>query len=950
MRHWPIVWGAVRLHLSSVMEAVVHRGARSSRSLRGRHQECEILLDLIQTARSGHSAVLVVKGEAGIGKTALLDYMIDAAADCRLVRAAGIESEMELPFAGVHQLCSPLLDGLDGLPAPQAEALGTAFGLRAGRPPDRFLIGLAVLTLLSERAADRPLVCLVDDAQWLDYASAQTLAFVARRLAAEPVVMVFATRTGEGDEAWAGFPQLMIDGLNEKDAVAVLDSAVTTPLDTRVRDRILAETRGNPLALLELPRWSSATELTFGPELTEAGIFMRRMEEGFRRQLEPLPPQTRRLLLIAAAEPLGDVGLLWRAAEQLGVDMDAAVPAEAAGLLGVRGTVRFRHPLVRSAVYHSADVTDLKAVHRALAEATDPERDPDRRAWHRAHASTGPDEAVAAELEQSAGRALAQGGLAAAGAFLEHAAALTPAGHARADRALNAAQTMVHAGSFDDAVRVLAGAEFEVLTDLQLARAEVLRAQIGFASNRGSEALPLLLTAARRLEPLDLQLALDTYVAALEATLFAGRLAGVPGALEVAQAARAAPVLPQPRRSDLLLQSIAVLLEDGFVAAAPLMKSAGRAYETDDVSIDEGLRFMVLAGIAAANVWDDSAWTRLASRHLELARASGALVALQFALNSVVYPRLFSGDLAGAAALLDEARALAEVAGMPMHPYAAMGLAAFRGNRQQAAPVIATAAENALMRGEGLILAISHWTNALLCNGNGDYAAALAHCRQFFASSEDGQLSLLPIENQPGGWAMAELVEAAVRSDDLPTAAFAANLLAEAAGVCGTDWALGVAARSQAQLSDDANADSLYREAIDRLGRTGVRVELARAQLLYGEWLRRVGRRTDARVVLRQAHESLAAMGVLAFSERARRELAATGEKVRRRAVGEHHELTAQELHIARLAADGRTNVEIGAELYLSRHTVEWHLRKVFAKLHVTSRRQLRVALATPVA
>ncbi|MEU4294794.1 LuxR C-terminal-related transcriptional regulator [Kribbella sp. NPDC026596] len=858
-------------------------------------------------------------------------------------------SEMELPFAGVHQLCSPLLDGLDGLPAPQAEALGTALGLRAGRPPDRFLIGLAVLTLLSERAADRPLVCLVDDAQWLDYASAQTLAFVARRLAAEPVVMVFATRTGEGDESWAGFPQLMIDGLSQNDAVAVLDAAVTTPLDSRVRDRILAETRGNPLALLELPRWSSATELTFGPELPAAASFTRRMEEGLRRQVEPLPPQTRRLLLIAAAEPLGDVGLLWRAAEQLGVDMDSVIPAEAAGLVDVRGTVRFRHPLVRSAVYRSAEVTDLKAVHRALAEATDPERDPDRRAWHRAHAATGPDEAVAAELEQSAGRALAQGGLAAAGAFLERAAALTPAGPARADRALNAAQTMVHAGSFDDAVRALTGAEFEVLTDVQLARAEVLRAQIGFASNRGSEALPLLLTAARRLEPLDLPLALDTYVAALEATLFAGRLAGEPGALEVAQAARAAPGLPQPRRSDLLLQSIAVLLEDGFVAAAPLMRSAGRAYETDDVSIDEGLRFMVLAGIAAANVWDDSAWTRLASRHLQLARESGALVALQFALNSVVYPHLFSGDLAGAAALLDEARALAEVAGIPLHPYAAMGLAAFRGNREQAAPVIATAAENALVRGEGLILTISHWTNALLCNGNGDYAAALAHCRQIFATSEDGHLSLLPIETQPGGWAMAELVEAAVRSGDLPTAAFAANLLSEAAGVCGTDWALGVAARSQAQLSDDANADSLYTEAIDRLGRTGVRVELARAQLLYGEWLRRVGRRTDARVVLRQAHESLAAMGVLAFSERARRELAATGEKVRQRAVDEHHQLTAQELHIARLAADGRTNVEIGAELYLSRHTVEWHLRKVFAKLHVTSRRQLGVALATPV-
>ncbi|TCO37642.1 regulatory LuxR family protein [Kribbella antiqua] len=926
------------------------RGPRPSRSLRGRAKECETLLDLIQAARSGRSAVLVIQGEAGIGKTALVDYLAEAASDCRLLRAAGIESEMELPFAGVHQLCSPVLDGLDRLPAPQAEALGTAFGLRAGQPPDRFLIGLAVLTLLSEHAAERPVVCLIDDAQWLDQASAQNLTFVARRLAAEPVVMVFAARTGEGDQAWAGLPQLTIHGLSATDAADLLESAVTTPLDTRVRDRILAETQGNPLALLELPRWYSATELTFGPERTAPATVTRRMEDGFRRRLEPLPPQTRRLLLIAAAEPLGDVGLLTRAGERLGLGMEAASPAEAAGLVRVRSTVRFRHPLVRSAVYHSAEVGDLRAVHRALADVTDPDRDPDRRAWHRAQAATGPDEAVAAELEQSAGRALAQGGLAAAGAFLERAAALTPAGADRADRALNAAQTMVHAGAFDDALRVLTGAEFEVLTDLQRARAEVLRAQIGFASNRGSEALPLLLAAARRLEPLDLELALDTYVGALEASLFAGRLAGEPGALEVAQAARAAPVLAQPRRSDLLLQSIAALHEDGFVAAAPLMKGAARAFETDDLSIDEGLRFMVLAGIAAANVWDDSAWTALASRHLELARESGALIALQFALNSVVYPHLFNGDLVGAAALLDEAEALADVAGLPLHPYASMGLAAFRGNRQQAAPVIEAAADNAIVRGEGLVLAITHWTNALLCNGNRDYAAALAHCREIFASSEDGRLSLLPVETQPGGWALAELVEAAARADEPATATVAADLLSEVARVCGTDWALGMAARSEALLRDGDHAEDLYREAIDRLGRTNIRVELARARLLYGEWLRRVGRRTDAREVLRQAHESLAAMGVEAFAERTRQELAATGERVRRRTVQEHRELTAQELHIARLAADGRTNAEIGTELYLSRHTVEWHMRKVFAKLNVTSRRQLRGALASPLA
>jgi len=926
---------------------VVHRVPHSSRALRGRQKECEALLDLIQTARSGHSAVLVVRGEAGIGKTALVEFLVGAASDCRLLRAAGVESEMELPFAGVHQLCSPLLERLDVLPEPQAEALGTAFGLRAGRPPDRFLIGLAVLTLLSEGAADRPLVCLIDDAQWLDQASVQNLTFVARRLVAEPVVMVFAGRIGDGDPAWAGLPQLAIQGLSEPDAVDLLESAVTTPLDSRVRDRILAETRGNPLALLELPRWYSATELSFGPDLTAAPSFSRRLEEGFRRQVDPLPPQSRQLLLIAAAEPLGDVGLLWRATERLGIDLDAAGPAESAGLIRVRSTVRFRHPLVRSAVYRSAEANEVKLVHRVLADVTDPERDPDRRAWHRAHAATGPDAGVAEELEQSAGRALAQGGLAAAGAFLERAASLTPAGATRADRALNAAQTMVHAGALDDALRILAGAEFEVLTDLQRARTEVLRAQIAFASNRGKEALPLLLAAARRLEPLDLELALDTYVGALEASLFAGRLAGQPGALEVAQAARSAPVPTRPRRSDLLLQSIAVLHEDGFVAAAPLMKAAAQAFQTDDLPIDEGLRFMVLAGIAAANVWDDAAWMTLAGRHLQLARESGALMALQFALNSVVYPRLFSGDLVGAAALLDEAEALAEVAGIPLQPYAAMGLAAFRGNQQTAGPVIAAAADNALARGEGLVLAVTHWTNALLCNGCRDHAAALAHLRGIFANSEDGQVSLLPVEIQPGLWALPELVEAAARSDELATAAAASEMLSEVARVCGTDWALGLAARSEAQLRDGDQAEDLYREAIARLSSTEIRVELARAQLLYGEWLRRRERRVDARAVLRQAYDSLAAMGVDAFAERARQELAATGEVVRRRSVEQRRELTAQELHIARLAADGRTNAEIGAELYLSRHTVEWHMRKVLAKLDVSNRRQLRGALAT---
>ncbi|MBB5790356.1 helix-turn-helix transcriptional regulator [Jiangella mangrovi] len=919
--------------------------------LRGRDTECDVLLELIRAARSGQSAVLAVQGEAGIGKTALLDYLVDAATGCRVLRAAGVESEMELAFAGLHQLCNPLLDGLDGLPAPQAEALGTAFGMRAGKPPDRFVIGLGVLTLLSEHAGDQPLICVIDDAQWLDQASAQILTFVARRLAAESVVMVFAARAREDEQAWAGLPRLMVHGLKQADAVAVLESVVTTPLDVRVRDRILAETRGNPLALLELPRWLSSAELTFGPDQTAAGTVAGRLEERFRRRLEPLPAETRRLLLIAAAEPLGDVGLLWRAAERLGLGEDAATPAEAADLIDVWDTVRFRHPLVRSAVYRSAALRDRQAAHRALAEATDPDRDPDRRAWHRAHAASGPDEAVAAELERSADRALAHGGLAAGAAFLARAARLTPDGVSRVERELKAAQTMLHAGAFDDALQLLGLLDHRSLTELQRARAEVLRAQIAFASNRGDEALPLLLAAARRLEPLDLELALDTYVTALEATLFAARRIGEAGAVEVAHAALSAPVPLRPRRSDQLLQCMAVLQVDGYAASTRLMRDVTEAYLEEHLPLEEGLRFLVLAGSMACDRWDLPGWTAIAERHLEYTREAGALNALQFALNSVVYPRLFRGDLATAGALLDEANALAEVAGTTLHPYGAIGLAAYRGDTG-AEELITAAKTDATARGEGLVVVLTSWANAVIRNGNGDYPAALAHCREFLfpPGNDDGRPVFLPVGSQPGGWTLAELVEAATRCGEHSTAAAAAGLLAEIAAASGTDWALGIAARSAAQLHDAGPADDLFREAIDRLGQAGVGVEQARTRLLYGEWLRRAGRRSDARTQLRDAHDALTAMGVDAFAERARRELAATGETVRRRRADTRKELTAQELHIARLAADGRTNPEIGAELYLSRHTVEWHLRKVFAKLDVTSRRQLRSALERPVA
>jgi DNA-binding CsgD family transcriptional regulator/tetratricopeptide (TPR) repeat protein len=918
--------------------------SRGPGRLRGREAECKALRDLVEQTSSDSSAVLVLRGEPGIGKSALLDYLEGEVADCRVLRAAGVESEMELAYAGLHQLCAPLLDGLEALPAPQADALGTAFGLWNGAPPDRFLVGLAVLTLLAEHATGQPVVCLVDDAQWLDRASAECLAFVARRLAADRVLMAFAVRPGVDERTWARLPQLEIGGLDDVSAAGLLQAAVPTVLDERVRNRVLAETRGNPLALLQLAESLSVAELTFGPGWTLGAGVTDQMEERFRRDVAELPAETRLLLLVAAAEPLGDRALLRAASERLGIDPEAAIPAEAAGLFEARTAVRFRHPLVRSAVYRSAELGDRQRAHRALADVTDPDRDPDRRAWHLAHAASGPDEAVAAELERSADRALAHGGLAAAAAFLEQAALLTLDEPARADRELAAAETALGAGLLDDVMQLLAVLEDRPLTDLQRARCELLRAQIAFASERGGDAVFLLMAAADRLAALLPELACDTYVTALQASMFVGRLAREPGVVGVARAARKAPVTPPPRRGDQLMLSIAALLEDGLAAAAPLLRRGYEPFLAEELPVEEALRLLVLAEVAAYSLWDLAAWTSMSDRLLQLARETGALVTLQLALTADAYARLFNGDLVTAEAHLDEAAVLAEVSGIPVQPYAAIAMAGLRGDPEGAETVITPAERDAVARAEGLVVCLSKWSWAMVCNGNGRYAEALAHCRELLSAS-DGKLTLEPFELAPNAWALAELVEAAVRCDEPATATVAADLLSDVADVCSTDWALGVAARSQALLRDGDEADDLYRESIERLGRGGVHVEHARALLLYGEWLRRAGRRSAAREILRQAHDSFVAMRIQAFAERTRRELSATGEQVRRQVVDKPRELTPQELHIARLAADGRSNPEIGAELYLSRHTVEWHLKKVFAKLDVTSRHQLRDAL-----
>ncbi|WP_448624647.1 ATP-binding protein [Geodermatophilus sp. URMC 64] len=905
--------------------------------LLGRRSECDALSGLVAAAKAGRSQVLVLRGEAGIGKTALLEFLLERAAGCRVARASGVESEMELVFAGLHQLCSPYLDRLTELPSPQQDALGTAFGLRPGTAPDRFLVGLAVLTLLSEVAEERPLICVVDDAQWLDSASAQTLEFVARRLAAEPVAMVFAARDSDAQAVLPGLPELTVRGLRSADAAVLLEGAVTGTLDARVRDRIVAESHGNPLALLELPRGLSAAELAFGADSDDAvPTLVHRLEQGFLRQVQPLPQPARRLLLTAAAEPVGDVPLLWRAAERLGIGPDAAAAAEAAGLIELRDRVRFRHPLVRSTVYHSAPRAERRAIHAALADVTDAEADPDRRAWHRAHAAVGPDEEVAAELEQSAGRALAHGGVAAAAAFRERSAALTPDPARRARRALDAAQGKVTAGAFDDAAALLATAGVGPLGEPERARIELLQAQLSFAANRGNEALPLLLAAARRLEPIDAELARDTYLDALAAALFAGRLAAGPGARQVAEAVRTAPPPRTPRKRDALLEGLAVLFTDGYAPAVPASRRAVEAFAGEDLTMDEALRFSWLAAATAADLWDDADWDVLTRRHLDLAREAGALSALPLALNTRTVLHLFTGDLTAAASLVQETRSITEITRSTLAPYGEIGLLAVRGRPEQAEPLIRSCLDDVVARGEGVGVNMAQWACAVLSNGLGRYREALHAAQEATAD---------PLELGPPKWALAELVEAGVRSGETAAARAGLEQLAALAHASGTDWALGVAASRRALLHDGTTADALHREAVERLGRTRVRVELARAQLLYGEWLRREGRRVEARAQLRTAHEALTAMGLEAFAERARHELLATGETVRKRTVETSGQLTAQEAHIARLAAQGLTNPEIGAALYVSPRTVEWHLRKTFTKLGVSTRRELRRSL-----
>jgi DNA-binding CsgD family transcriptional regulator len=917
-------------------------------TLWGRRQECGALDGLLAEVRAGRSRALVMRGEPGIGKTALLGYAADTAPDFRVARAEGVEAEMELPFAALHQLTGRMLGQLGQLPAPQRDALGVAFGLSSGSVPDRFLVGVAVLGLLSEVAAGQPLLCLVDDAQWMDQASAQALAFVARRLDSESVALIFGTRDPANAGGLVGLPQLTLERLADGDARALLASVLPGRLDERVRDRIIEESGGNPLALLELPYGVTAAGLAGGFSAAGPLLLADRIEQSFQRRIAPLPEDTQRLLLLAAAEPLGDPALLWRAAGPLGIRGGAADAAESGGLLKIGARVTFRHPLVRSAIYRSAVPRDRRDVHRALAGATDPRFDPDRRAWHRAQAAPGPDEDVAEELERSAGRAQARGGLAAAAAFLERSAALTLEPARRAERELAAAGATAQAGAFDAALRLLAAAEAEPLDQLQSARADLLRGQIAFASSRGSDAPPLLLTAARRLEPLNAGLARQTYREALAAAMYAGRFATGGGLREAAEAVRAARLAPQPLGpDDLVTDGLALLITEGYATAAPTLKRALRASASrqplsasviENIPTEQGVRWLWLGVFAAEILWDDQSWDLQSISHVQRARDAGALGVLPVALSQRAALHLLEGDFAAATSLIEEAETISKATGSQRLLAVRVALAAFRGREHQASELTETSTKDVARRGEGAGLTFLQWATAVLGNGLGRYEEALAAAQQ---AGEDQHELLFST------WAAAELVEAATRSGVPERAARALRRLSDSTRASGSDWALGIEARSRALVSERDAAERLYREALDRLARTRLRMELARTHLLYGEWLRRENRRTDAREQLRTAHWMFAGMGADGFAERAARELQATGERARKRTAGTVVLLTARETQIARLASDGLSNPEIAAQLFMSPRTVEYHLHKVFTKLDIKSRNQLHGVLAS---
>lgn len=875
--------------------------------LTGRAQERARLRQLLSATAGGRSAVLVVRGEAGVGKTALLNDLAEGATDHRVVHVSGSVAETDLPHAALHQLCSALPTELAALEEHQREALETAVGLRAGSAPDRFVTCVAVQELIALAAEQQPLLCVVDDAQWLDEASAHVLGFVARRVGPVPVGLLFADR----GERFTGLPELVLGGLTHVDARRLLDSLPAAALDEAVLERMIAEARGNPRVLLDSVNGASAIELA-------GGYAGGASKAGDASLVAHLAPDSRRLLILAAAEPLGDPVRLWRAAARLGIETRSAEQLEAANLVSFGAWVTFRHPCLRWVIYGLASAEELRRAHSALALATDPVTEPDRRVWHLAHSLLATDDAIGDALVSSVGKARERGGLAAAAAFLERAALCTADPGLRVERAIMAAGAFHAAGAVDASVRLLATAELGSPAPVARVRLQQVRSRMAFDSSRGRAAVAQMLSAARELETSQPELARPAYLEAMGAALLTGHLDVVAQDLD--------RLAQQPKGNAGMLESLALRCTAGYAAAVEPLKLALKTLDCDD---EEDTRSRLLACLVAADLWDDETWNQLTATQVQLTRRTGARTLLPYVLTDRALIEVHSGRLCAAKALVEEASSIADAVSTARFSHAGWLLAAWRGDD---APADLTSEQ----AGQGVIAGLARYATAVASNGLGAYSAAAAATREVL---EHDALELQ-------GWSLAELVEGAVRSGDVGTATAALDCLSERACLAGTDWALGVEAQCRALLRVGRTAEDLYLEAIDRLGRSRIKTQLARAQLVYGEWLRRQGRRVDARAQLRTAHESFAEMGARAFAQRAMRELQATGEKARRRGAELPPELTAQEVRIALLARDGRSNPDIATTLSISPRTVEYHLHKVFTKLAISSRTELHLVLA----
>jgi DNA-binding CsgD family transcriptional regulator len=903
----------------------------------GRRHELQVLADLAATVRNGRSASLILRADPGMGKTYLLSRVLDVHADrMRVLSVTGVESEMVLDYAGLQQVCAPLMGHSAHLPALQKHALQVAMGVETGALPNPFLVGLAMVNVLSEAGADRATLCIIDDAQWIDDLSRQAFGFAARRLLADPVGFVFATRAGAEDDHLGGVTEMVLRPLGDADSRALLEASLPGRLDPRVRERLLTEAGGNPLALTELPRVSTPGELAGGFGLGRGTSLTSGLERAFAHRFEALAEPTRTLLLLAAAEPVGEPAWLWAAAERLGVTSADAAPAETAGLVTVGTRVSFRHPLVRSAVYRSSPVAQRRLVHAALAETITGSDATDFRAWHRAHATSTPREDVASALVDSAERARLRGGIAAAAAFLEYAVELTPDMTVRARRAVDAGAAKLDAGDTRAAAALVELAAGTARDRQVLAHVALLRAKLAFATDRGRETPQLLLRAARELAEFDAELARDTYLEALMAAMVVGRLAtdGESSPERIARAALDAPPAPSPPRAvDLLLEGLIARFAAGYVAAAPLLKEALHAYLRDVHAGNADPRWHDITNRICLDLFDFANYQVLAFRQLRLLREAGELTVLPAALATAAAVCVLDGDFAQAEALLDEAFVASTATGAPPHNSMQPFLAAYRGDERLWRSGAQTAMSGATERGEGTEVTVVLYAKAVLHNGLSRYADALDACREGWQYSDIGLYVYL----------LVEAVEAAACSGDRDAALECAARLARCAGASPTESAMGLSERCRSLASgDEEAADDHFRQAITHLERSPLVMYLARTHLVYGEWLRRRRRTGDARTQLRLALAMFTTVGAEAFRKRAMGELEAAGGAVTSRGHRYDTDLTAQERQISRLVRHGDSNAEIAAQLFISHRTVEWHLRNVYGKLGVSSRRELR--------